>query len=362
MSLLRRHRTAADIISGPEHPYEIRFRGCASGPYDAVLVTDLSVPALAEVFGFAEPIGAAQPLRQRGQVEAWRVDTAAGPVLVKRFWADDELPWRAQLEVAMQLEQRAIAAGIDTPAPIHPTRPVFGSVARIDGHGLFRAFPYIEHRPLADDDDVADWIGTTLARTHGLQRLHSRPAPNWWYCQHPPVPLERWPSWLREGEATGAAWAPSLRVHLDLVLEQARNVVATFNASPPFALSHRDIEPWNVLMAGDRPILIDWDGAGPESVPLEAAYVIIGFARRGRDNPDPQLVRRAHRAYVAAGGPLLAARPGLLDRMIGQRLSAIASALGNFFDTQDAEDKIRDRIEQLPATVANARAWEQLFE
>jgi hypothetical protein len=115
------------------------------------------------------------------------------------------------------------------------------------------------------------------------------------------------------------------------------------------------------FMAGDRPMLIDWDTTGPESVPLEAAYVFITFAGRGRDAPDPQLVRRSHRAYVAAGGQPLAARPGLLDRMVGQLLSAIASALGHFFDTHDGEHQIRDRIERLPATVANARAWEQML-
>ncbi|HEY9292042.1 MAG TPA: aminoglycoside phosphotransferase family protein [Microlunatus sp.] len=321
----------------------------------------MSVTAMAEAFGLPEPVGPAFLVRRRGQVEAWRIGTAAGDVLVKRFWADDDLPWRDQLELAMQIEQRAVDAGIDTPAPIDPVWPVFGSVARIDGHGLFRAFPYIEHHPLADDDDVAEWIGATLALTHRLQSLDRRPDPNWWYGQFPPVSAEQWPRWLQEGEANRAAWAPALRTHLDLVLEQARNVVATFDASPPYVISHRDFEPWNVLMADGQPMLIDWDTSGPESIPLEAAYVFITFARRGRDAPDPQLVRRSHRAYVAAGGQPLTAGPGLLDRMIGQHVSKIAGALGHFFDTQDGELKIRDRIERLPATVGNARAWEHLL-
>jgi hypothetical protein len=330
--------------------------------YDALLVTELTVAAMAEAFDLADPVGPANPVRQRGQVEAWRVSTGSGPVLVKRFWADDKLPWQDQLEVAMEIERLAINVGIDTPPPIEPVRPLFGSVARIDGHGLFRAFPYIEHRPLSDDDDIAEWIGTTLAVTHGLQRLDYRPAPNWWYCQHPPVPPDQWQRWLQEGEASDAAWAAELREHLDLVMEQARRVVATFNASPPYALSHRDVEPWNVLIAEGRPLLIDWDATGPESIPLEAANVFITFARMGRDEPDPQLVRRSHQAYVAAGGQPIKAKLGLLDRMIGQHLSKIAGSLGNFFDSQDDGPKVRERINRLPETVANARKWEQLFD
>lgn len=300
-------------------------------------------------------------MRQRGQVEAWRLDTAAGRMLVKRFWADDELPWRDELEQAMEMEQLAIAAGIDSPPPIPPARPAFGSVARIDGYGLFRAFPYLEHRPLANADDVAEWIGATLARTHQLRRLPTRPAPNWWYCQHPPVAQEQWRSWLDQGEAAGSSWAPALRTHLDLVLEQSHQVVETFNRTPPYVLSHRDVEPWNVLMTDDRPFLIDWDTTGPESAPLEAAYVFITFARRGRTEPDPELVRRSHAAYVAAGGHPIEAHTGILDRMIGFQLARLAGTLGSFFDVKDDDDKVRDRIERLPATVANARAWEALL-
>ncbi|QDP96878.1 phosphotransferase [Microlunatus elymi] len=325
-------------------------------------MSDVAAAVMTEAFDLGDAVGPAKLIRRRGQVDAWRVPTASGEVLIKRFWADDELPWQDQLEPAMRLEQRAVDAGIDTPAPIDPVRPVFGSVARIDGHGLFRAFPYLEHRALADDDDVADWIGTTLALTHGLQPLDDRPDPNWWYCQFPPVAEEQWLDWLDQGEAMTAPWAPALRTHLDLVLEQARQVVVTFEATPPYALSHRDVEPWNVLMAGDRPTLIDWDTSGPESIPLEAAYVFIAFARRGRAAPDPQLVRRSQAAYAAAGGEPLEAQQGLLDRMIGTRLARIAEALTRWGETPDDGQKIRDRIEQFPAVVGNARVWERLLE
>jgi Ser/Thr protein kinase RdoA (MazF antagonist) len=325
-------------------------------------MTDVAADVIADAFGFAPPIGEFALIRQRGAVAAWRVDTGAGAMLVKRFWHEDELPWREQLEQAMEFEQLAVRAGIDLVPPVVPPRPVFGSVARIEGRGLFRAFPYVEHRPLRDDDDVAEWVGTTLARMHQLRELSERPDPHWWYGQLPPAPPERWLSWLDHGEHTDTLWAPALRERLEFVLEQADRVVATFNTSPPYVVSHRDVEPWNVLMTADRPMLIDWDTSGPESVPLEIAYVFVNFAIRGRDEPDPQAIRRSHAAYVAAGGHPLVVRPGLLDRLIGRHLGSITLSLQGYFDGGHSDEQIRQRIEDLPAMVANVRAWERLLK
>lgn len=325
-------------------------------------MTDVSPDAIAEVFGFAPPVGPFELIRQRGAVAVWRVNTGAGCILVKRFWHEDELPWREQLEQAMEFEQLAARAGIDVPLPISPVRPVFGSVARIDGHGLFRAFPYLEHRALCDDDDVSEWLGTTLARIHQLRPHTQRPDPNWWYGQMPPAPPEQWLAWLDDGERTGTAWAPTLRAHLDFILEQADRVIQSFTAAQPYVISHRDVEPWNVLMTADRPILIDWDTTGPECAPMETAYVFVNFAMRGRDEPDPESIRRSHAAYIAAGGQSLVVQSGLLGRLVGRHLATITASLNGYFDGGHSEEAIQERIEDLPAIVANARSWERLFE
>ncbi|MFC7625793.1 phosphotransferase [Microlunatus sp. GCM10028923] len=321
----------------------------------------IDLERVAEAFGLVAPVGPAEPVRSRGQVQAWKVGTGAGPVLLKRFWAETELPWRDQLETAMELEALAVRAGIDTPAPVRPVRAWFGSVVRLDGIGLLRAFPYVEHRPLADRDDVADWLGGTLARIHGQRRLDFVPEPNWWYGQEPPVPPGAWRGWLAEGEDRGASWAPVLRRRLDLVLELADRVVRTFAATGPYVLSHRDVEPWNVLITESGPILIDWDTVGPESAPLEAAAVFVRFAARAGADPDLDQLRRSKAAYLAAGGEPLPVRAGILDRLIGYELSKIATALGRFFDESDDDDRIRDRLDRLPATVETVRRWERIL-
>jgi hypothetical protein len=324
-------------------------------------VTEVTAQDIAEAFGFIPPIGCLEPMPARSFVQTWCLDTGSGGMLIKRFWPDDELPWRDRFELAMDVQQRAVVAGVDTPAPVTPARPVFGTVARIDGHGLFRAFPYIQHRRLGDADDIAEWLGMTLARIHQLRPMSTRPAPNWWYGQDPPVPPEQWLAWRDEGERAGKSWVCALREHLELVLEQSSRVAETFNGSPPYVVSHLDVEPQNVLVTDSAPVLIDWDSAGPESVPLETAYVFFAFARRGRESPDIDAIRRSHAAYVAAGGMPLVVRAGVLDRVIGRHLATITTALVGYFAGGHSDEQIRARLERLPSVVAETRSAERLL-
>lgn len=332
-------------------------------PRDSVafMVSDVDADGVTEAFALQRPVGPFVLVRRRGQVVAWRVETGSGPVLVKRFWADLDLPWRDELEKALEIEQLALQAGIETPEPLLPVRPLFGTVAGVARLGLLRAFRFIEHRPLTDDDNVGDWVGTTLARIHRLRRLESPPAPNWWYCQHPPVPPQQWSDWLADAEAASKPWAPLLRMRLDLIVSLAEQVLATFADSPPYVWSHRDVVPWNVLIptSGKPPMLVDWDTSGPESAPLEAASAFTVFARRGRTDPDPEHFRQAYAAYVDADGKPIMARPGILDRLVGTELSRLASSIGRFFSPEQDDNEIRRQLERLAERITTIRRWEQ---
>jgi thiamine kinase-like enzyme len=192
--------------------------------------------------------------------------------------------------------------------------------------------------------------------------LCTQPEPNWWYGQDPPVPPEKWLAWLGEGERTGMSWAQPLRANLDLVLNQSRRVAETFRSTPPYVLTHLDVEPQNVLVTGTGPVLIDWDATGPDSAALQAAFVFVEFARRSGAEPDPGALRRSHDAYVAAGGQPLTSRPHQLDRVIGRHLATITTALGGYFEGGHSEEEIRSRIEELPAVVAGTRACERVLQ
>lgn len=321
---------------------------------------------IAEAFGMGLATGPLAP--RHSSQQNWRLDTSSGPILVKRFWAGEDPSWRHELEAAMGVERLALEAGIAMPRPIRPARPVFGAAVRIPDHGVFRAYPFIEHRPLEPGDDVADWLGATLARVHSLRRLDRVPPPNWWYGQHPPVPLERWRQWLEEGRAQGRPWAAALGGRLRLVEELQRRVLDAFAGSTPHVLTHRDLEPWNVLVTPDGPLLADWDTAGPDSAPLEAAYVIVAFARHGRDRLERDRVRRALGAYIAAGGEI-DPRLDLPARYLGGELASlcdwIEATLGRprhrRLDQERTDLRAMRKLEQLPALIEETSGWAGLF-
>ena len=114
-------------------------------------------------------------------------------------------------------------------------------------------------------------------------------------------------------------------------------------------MTHRDVEPWNVLITSAGPVLVDWDAAGPDSAGLVAAHAAYAFPGRGRTLA----------AYVAHGGRL--PRPGdLFARRAGLMLSRLAwrvgVTLGNAdpgsFEIAALDRTAGDRLRDLPAFVA----------
>ncbi len=326
---------------------------------------------LAEAFDLGTPTGPVVAVRHVSQ-ETWRLDTSSGSVLVKRFWRGPDLPWRESLDAAMRLEGQALEAGIDSPRPVQPRVAQFGAAAQIDGLGIFRAYPFVTHRPLSPDDDIADWLGDTLARIHQLDPLDHVPAPPWWYNQFPPARPAHWHEWLEQGAAQCRAWAPALKQHLHLVLDLSVRVTDAFAAAVPHVLTHRDIEPWNVLMTpsgrGWRPLLIDWDVAGPDSAPLETAYALASFAMYGRAEPDPAWLRRAADAYAAAGGQLPKPGPDLLVRMLGMRLAKISQGIRSDLEgstprsfERPAEAQTLEHIDGLAELTVKTDGWAALM-
>jgi hypothetical protein len=86
------------------------------------------------------------------------------------------------------------------------------------------------------------------------------------------------------------------------------------------------VEPWNVLITGAGPVLVDWDGAGPDSAGLELAHAAVEFAGSGRPAPDADAVRRTVRAYAEHGG-MVPTGPDVLVRRVGLLLGRLAGRL-----------------------------------
>lgn len=345
--------------------------GMAIQPTAAVVDPYEVAERVAEAFDVGRPRGPMTPGSPTSQ-ETWRLDTGTGSLLVKRFWRGADLPWRVTLERAMEFEALALRAGIASPPPVMPRDPQFGAAASIDGLGVFRAYPYLDQRPLGPGDDITDWYATTLARIQQLEApLAHAPAPPWWYNQFPSVPPGQWQRWIEDGRRLGRPWVGALDERLDSLVELTDRVVAAFAEGAPWVMTHRDFETWNILMVPDgtgwRPVLVDWDVAGPDSAALEAAHVLTAYAAFGRESPDAEKLRRGTDVYDSESGAALDATTDVLARRLGMRIAHIAGRVRSSLDASSvealdrADRALADYLEALPAFVADVATRAHLF-
>jgi len=320
--------------------------------------------AVAEAFGLGTPTHDLVPVSYRSS-QTWRLATRDGSALIKHVAAED---WLDDFARAMGFERLALAAGISMARPIPPLpkrmnhdHGLLGFAVALDGMGWVRAYEWVDGEPLADEDDVVGWLGETLARLHQLTpTADTSRAPDWYRMDRP----EMWHGWLNDGERAGRSWAALLRLHMADVLEAAGWVARSFAAAGDYVVTHRDVEPWNVMMTGDGPVLIDWDVAGADSASLEAAHATLEFSRRGRTAPDPAAVRRTFEAYVGAGGTPFGG-PDVLARRAGLRLGRLAERLRMSLGDQDlgprelaaVERRAAEQIAEMPAFLAALRNY-----
>ncbi len=314
-------------------------------------------PVVAAAFGLGASKGGLVPVSYRSS-QTWRLDTADASVLVKHVAAEE---WLGDFVRAMTFERQALEAGVVMPRPLPPVNPTVGAAVEIDGIGLVRAYEWVDARPLADHDDVSEWLGRTLAQLHQLAPAATAQdrAPDWYRLDEPEI----WQGWLAAGTAAERTWAPLLRLNMADVLDAASWTSRGFAAAGDYVMTHRDVEPWNVLIAPTGPVLIDWDVAGPDSASLEAAHSTLEFARRGRKEPGETLARRTIQAYVGHGGTPFGG-PDVLVRRVGLRLGRLAERLRMSLgeetlgprDLAATERRATEQIAEMPEFLARLRS------
>ncbi|XVU25436.1 aminoglycoside phosphotransferase family protein [Actinoplanes sp. CA-054009] len=282
----------------------------------ATLLDVVGADAVAAAFGLGRAAGPLAALSYRSS-QTWALSAGQGRFLVKHVAAEG---WRDDFERAMRFEAKALAAGIAMARPVSPVGAALGYAAEVEGIGLVRVYEWVDGRPLGDADDVSEWLGSTLARLHLIEL--SEPggsAPEWYRLDD----RDLWEGWLRAG--AGKPWAASLQDGLDGILSAAAWVSRVFLEAGDYVVTHRDVEPWNVIVTDDGPVLIDWDVAGPDSARLEAAQATLSFSARG-GLPDPGVVRRTIEAYVGGGGERFEGAD-VMVRRVGLRLGRLAERL-----------------------------------
>ena len=270
---------------------------------------------IAEAFGLGKPDGPLLPV-QHTISQTWQLATDRGLFLVKEIWPDADPPWADELVDSKTFEQRASAAGIRTPASVPPIYPVFGWIGRVAGRGAYRVTEWVEHRKVCDDDDLADWLGRTLATLHSFESHTGSLEPR--YYLHP---AEQWQEWSAQAVAQRRPWATELADRLDDYLTVTAKLRTTFFEVGDHVITHRDMVPYNVLITAPGPVLIDWESLGPDSASLETGFAAVTFGRRNTG-----YVRRILDSYRANGGVLV---EGLGENLFAHKLG---SELGRLAD------------------------------
>ncbi|HEY3559795.1 MAG TPA: aminoglycoside phosphotransferase family protein [Kribbella sp.] len=293
---------------------------------------------------------------QHTSFETWRLRAGRGEYFLKRLWGVVDPPWWREVERGMGLEAAALARGVPVARPVEPREPVFGYAARVDGFGTVRLYEWIEHRALAGSDDIAAWLGRVGATLHELMPLTGvQPEWRWWGV----FPRERWEEWAQLGQSQDRSWADALRQQVGFLYELGQAIRAAFTAAADPVLSHGDLEPYNVLVSADGPILIDWESVACESATLEIGRAAVSFG-----GEDPARISRILQQYVDAGGVLAPIGDALFLRKLSLRLCHLAERLdvevGNepapgWMQGQDLPALINQDLQTFPQAVTHLR-------
>ncbi|MFD1145835.1 phosphotransferase [Saccharothrix hoggarensis] len=203
-------------------------------------------------------------------------------------------------------------------APARTGRAPAGDVRVGDEVAGYLVHEWHDGAPLTTDAaDVAEWVGATLASLH---RLPAAGPP-----EGRPHPVSEWREWLDEAPND---FTDAVRAYLPDIAEAGRIAVETADLTP--VATHRDVKPDNVLRTAAGPLLVDWDGAGPDRAEWEITRAALYFSHLGEDQAAFTTVLDA---YEAAGGHRPPASPtafaGLLRTYLGGAAWMVWRALGH---------------------------------
>ncbi|GAA0945904.1 hypothetical protein GCM10009554_41190 [Kribbella koreensis] len=215
----------------------------------------------------------------------YRLDTDQGSFAVKELNVADRR-WTYRVEDVFRLERAAFAAGIPMPEPISADHQTL--VHRwVDGEKVPEA-------PVSEA--YAFEVGEILARIHALDV-------EWTASTEEPTPQD-WPVLAQRAAETDQPWADELACQVDTFLAIA-HFVDTCERPGPVVLTHKDIQPWNLLARDGRPVVLDWELSGLLDLSGELGSTALSIAKGpGLDTIDRTVFRAVLNGYTNAGGTL----------------------------------------------------------
>lgn len=229
----------------------------------------------------------------------YRLGTDQGSFAVKELNLVDRR-WSYRVDDVYEFERAAFAAGIPMPEPISASPQTL-------------VHRWVEGEKLPEAPVPAAYafeIGEILARLHALDV-------EWIHMSiENPTPRD-WPELAERAAATRQPWADELTAHVETFLAIA-HFIDTCERPGPVVLTHKDIQPWNLLARDGRPVVLDWELSGMLDLAGELGSTALSLAKgRGLDHIEPAIFRSVLDGYVAGGGRLPPSGPNWFVFMIG---------------------------------------------
>ncbi len=208
----------------------------------------------------------------------YRLDTDQGSFAVKELNLVDRR-WTYRVDDVFRFEQAAFAAGIPMPEPISASHDTL-------------VHRWVEGEEVPEAPVSAAYafeIGQILARIHALDV-------EWTHVSiEDPTPRD-WPELAERAAATGQPWADELASHVETFLAIA-HFVDTCERPGPVVLTHKDIQPWNLLARDGRPVVLDWELSGTLELASELGSTALSLAKGpGFDDIEPPSSARSSTA------------------------------------------------------------------
>ncbi|MFD8231816.1 phosphotransferase enzyme family protein [Streptomyces sp. NPDC059696] len=239
-----------------------------------------------------------------------------------RSWAVKELLFGCdEAQVAREAALRDSAAGLGIASPrLHPDRHG-AHVSRLHSPGggtWVKLYDWVDG-VAADpaDPDVLTWFGRTMALLHQAGQGAVAP-PDDWYERCPDDAA--WEDALKKVRDAGLPWSGELDRFVATSAPRLAHWV-TPSAPGDLVTSHLDLQPQNVLIGPDGPVLLDWDNAGSVAVEREFAGALHVWS--GGNEVDIPAARLLARAYREAGGRAVVTGPESFSMLFATALNYI---------------------------------------
>lgn len=316
-----------------------------STDYRATPDPPVSLGAIGVAFGLAGPFDVVA--YHHGATGAWRIATGQErDIALKALLAASPDYQLEQLRTSAALEIRARDAGLPVVPAIEPVQSAVGLAARV-GDWLVWTHEWVEPVEAPEPVAVHEWVGATAARLHALwpalrnqddDLAHA-------YGLHDGTD---WQRWIDDAYRADLSWTTDVSDALPAIAEAGRLVRAALrDIRLDRCISHRDLNPGNVLFGADGPLLADFGYAGIEAPWLEIVDAAHSFGQPGPVTLD---------AYREAGGTMGPETTEALARQCGATMNFLAFSiwlsLGHRDVSEERQEEATARIPELARTVS----------